>query len=176
MNIRVATIQDRDDIQRIHLCAFPEGENRLVSKLAIDLLAEKSAPQTISLVAETKGDVVGHVAFSPVKIGNQEQLLAYILAPLGVKPEYQTRRIGSHLIEKGLQQLSAMGVRLVFVYGDPDYYRRFGFCAEAAHQYTTPYTIQYPFGWQAIVLNDYEIEKSPVAITCVTALCDPKLW
>ncbi len=45
MNIRAATIQDRDDVQRIHLCAFPEGENTIVSKLAIDLLSEKTKPK-----------------------------------------------------------------------------------------------------------------------------------
>lgn len=69
-----------------------------------------------------------------------------------------------------------MGVNIVFVYGDPKYYGRFGFSADAAHQYTTPYKLQYPFGWQAILLKAVDIEKSHVAITCVTALGDPKLW
>ncbi len=45
MNIRAVTIQDRDDAQRIHLCAFPEGENTVVSKHAIDLLSEKTKPK-----------------------------------------------------------------------------------------------------------------------------------
>ena len=175
-NIRIATNQDRDDVQSVHLCAFPEGESEIVSKLAIDLLFEKTTPQTISLVAETDGAVVGHVAFSPVIIDNNENCQGYILAPLGVKPDHQKRRIGSKLIECGMQQLSAIGVNIVFVYGDPKYYSRFGFSAGAAHRYTTPYKLQYPFGWQAIVLNECDIEKPPVAITCVTSLCDPKLW
>jgi putative acetyltransferase len=176
MNIRIATNQDRDDVQRVHLCAFHEGESEIVSKLAINLLSEKTTPQTISLVAETDGAIVGHVAFSPVLIDNNENFQGYILAPLGVKPDYQKRRIGSKLIEYGMQRLSDMGVNVVFVYGDPKYYGRFGFSADAAHQYTTPYNLQHPFGWQAIVLKECDIEKPPVAITCVTSLCDPKLW
>lgn len=176
MNIRRAISQDRDDVQRVHLCAFPEGENEIVSKLAIDLLSAKKTLQTISLVAETDGAIVGHIAFSPVTIDNHENFLSYILAPLGVKPEYQKQRIGSKLIEYGMQQLSIMGVNVVFVYGDPNYYGRFGFSAEAAQHFTPPYPLQYPFGWQSIVLNEYEIEKPPVAISCVTSLCDPKLW
>lgn len=176
MNIRLATPQDCDDVQRIYWCAFPEGERALVSKLASSLLTEKTTPQTISLVAETEGNVVGHVAFSPVMIDTSEHFLGYILAPLGVKPDYQRHRIGSGLIENGMQQLSVMGVNLVFVYGDPNYYSRFGFSAEVARQYTTPYMIQYPFGWQAVVLNECDIEQSPVAITCVASLCDPTLW
>lgn len=176
MIIRTATNQDRGDIQRVHLCAFPEGESEIVSKLAIDLLSEKTTPQTISLVAETDGTVVGHIAFSPVTIANNQNFQGYILAPLGVKPDYQKRGIGSKLIEYGLQQLSAMGVNVVFVYGDPNYYGRCGFSADTAQQYTTPYRLQYPFGWQAIVLDECDIEKPPAAITCVTSLCDPILW
>jgi putative acetyltransferase len=176
MNIRIATNQDRDDVQRVHLCAFPEGEREIVSRLAIDLLSENTTPQTISFVAETDGAVVGHIAFSPVTIDNNENFQGYILAPLGVKPAYQKRRIGSKLIEYGIQRLSVMGIHVVFVYGDPKYYGRFGFSADAAHQYTTPYKLHYPSGWQAIVLNECEIEKPPVAITCVASLYDPKLW
>jgi len=176
MNIRIATNQDSDNIQRVYLCAFPEGESGIVSRLALDLLSETTTPKTISLVAVVEGAVVGHVAFSPVTINNNESFQGYILAPLGVKPDYQKRRIGSQLIEHGMQHLSAKGVNVVFVYGDPKFYSLFGFSADAAHQYTTPYKLQYPFGWQAIVLNECDLEKPPFAITFVTSMCNPKLW
>ena len=176
MNIRIATNKDRDDIQRVYLCAFPEGESKLISKFAIDLLSDKTTPRTISLVAEADNAMVGHIAFSPVRIDRNENFRGYILAPLGVKTDYQRRSIGTKLIEQGIKQLSVMGVNVVFVYGDPKYYGRFGFSADAAHPYTTPYKLQYPFGWQAIVLNECEIDKPPVAIICVNSLCDPKLW
>lgn len=176
MNIRLATHQDRDAIQRVHLCAFSESESKLVSKLAIDLLFEQTTPQIISLVAETEGVVVGHVAFSPVLIEANENFQGYILAPLGVKPEYQKLRIGSKLVENGLHRLSLMAVNIIFVYGDPKYYSKFGFSTDAAHQYTPPYELQYPFGWQVIVLNKFDTNRSPMAITCVNSLNDPKLW
>ena len=176
MSIRIATSLDRDDVRDVHLCAFPEGEREIVSKLAINLLSERTTPQTISLVAETEGAVVGHVAFSPVTIDNNENLQGYILAPLGVKPDYQKRRIGSKLIESGMQQLLKMGVNILFVYGDPEYYSKFGFSVDVADRYTPPYKLQYPFGWQAIVLNEYNIAESSINIACVTSLCDPELW
>jgi putative acetyltransferase len=105
MRIRTATGLDRDDVREVHLCAFPEGEREMVSNLAVNLLAEETTPHTMSLVAETEGDIVGHVAFSPVTIANNEDLQGYLLAPLGVKPDYQKRRIGSELVESGMQQL-----------------------------------------------------------------------
>ena len=119
MHIRAARSHDRDGIHSVHWSAFDEGERKIVSKLAVSLHTEEAVPQTISLVAEIEGDVVGHVAFSPVTIDNNENFQGYILAPLAVKPDYQKRRIGSKLIESGVQQLSRMGVDIIFVYGDP---------------------------------------------------------
>jgi putative acetyltransferase len=176
MRIRIATSMDRDDIRKVHLCAFPEGEREIVSKLAINLLFEETTPQTISLVAETEGVVVGHVVFSPVTIDNNENLQGYILAPLGVIPDYQGLRIGSRLIENGIQQLLKTGVNILFVYGDPKFYSRYGFSVDAASGYTAPYKLQYPFGWQAIGINESNVTESSAKITCVASLCDPELW
>jgi putative acetyltransferase len=141
------------------LSAFPESENELVAKLATDLLFEHSNPPIIALVAEIDGLIVGHIAFSPVRIVTFEKCHAYILAPLAVQPDYQKQRIGSSLIESGTKQLSDRGVHIIFVYGDPNYYGRFGFKTDLAQNYTTPYPLQYPFGWQACVLRECALLK-----------------
>ena len=176
MHIRLATSLDRDDIRSVHLAAFAEDEREIVSEIAVNLLEEESTPQTISLVAETEGIVVGHVAFSPVTINSNESVQGYILAPLAVKPDYQKRRIGSKLIESGIQQLSGMEVDILFVYGDPGYYSRFGFSVDAAECYIPPYKLQYPFGWQGIALDGFSMGKTAINITCVASLCYPELW
>lgn len=176
MNIRIATSLDRNNVRDVYWAAFAEGEREIISKLAINLLSEKTTPQIISLVAETEGAVVGHVAFSPVTIGTNKNCQGYILAPIGVKPDYQKRRIGSKLIERGMQQLSRMGVDILFVYGDPSYYSRFGFSVDAAGLYIPPYRLQYPSGWQGIAFKECSHERLPSKITCVTSLCDPEIW
>jgi len=175
-HIRVAIGLDRDAVQAIHLRAFPDSENQIVSKLAAELLVEETSPKTISLVAETDGVVVGHIAFSPVTIDNDKSWKGYILAPLAVIPEYQKRRIGSKLIESGKERLSRMGVNVLFVYGDPNYYGKFGFDADTASGYSPAYELQYPFGWQAIILNEGVFSESTVRISCVDPLNDPELW
>jgi len=174
--IRVATGLDRNDVREIHLCAFPEGEKQIVSTLAVNLLNEETSQKTISLVAEADGAVVGHIAFSPVTVNNNKNWKGYILAPLGVKPEYQKRQIGSKLIESGKERLSKMGVNILFVYGDPNYYGKFGFDADTASGYSPPYELQYPFGWQAIFLTEGVCTESTVKISCVDPLKDAELW
>ena len=176
MHIRTAISSDLDDIRKVHLCAFSEGEREIVSKLAIDLLVENTTPQNICLVAETDNTVVGHVAFSPVKVDNNDSLQGYILAPLAVLPDYQKQRIGSNLVESGIQTLLKMGINILFVYGDPKYYGKFGFNTENAENFIPQYDFQYPFGWQAITLNEFSIESKPCSIACVASLGDPKLW
>ena len=127
MNIRIATTHDGDAIRQLYWSAFPEEENEIAATLAVELLAERSALPIISLIAEIEVAVVGHVAFSPVTIDNHAAIQAYILAPLAVRPDCQKQRIGSALVEYGMQRLSALGVDLIFVYGAPEYYGRFGF-------------------------------------------------
>jgi putative acetyltransferase len=174
--IRLATSLDREDVRKVYLRAFSEDERQVVSTIAVNLLSEVTSPETISLVTETDGALLGHIAFSPVTIDNRNNWEGYILAPLGVVPEYQNRRIGSNLIENGIERLSKMGVNGLFVYGDPKYYGKFGFNADLASKYSPPYELQYPFGWQAIVLNEGSPEKGTVRISCVASLRDPELW
>jgi len=176
MNIRIATSPDVDAIQAVHINAFPEAEGAPVAKLAGDLLEERTTPEILSLVAESGGEIVGHVAFSPVAITGSDELKGYILAPLAVKAASQNGGIGRALVEDGLRRLSDMGVNVVFVYGDPDYYRRFDFSADAALRYNAPYPLKYPFGWQAVVLTEPKPARSPVTISCVESLSDPGLW
>jgi putative acetyltransferase len=127
-------------------------------------------------VAETERAVVGHVAFSPVTIGSSKDPQGYILAPLAVKPDSQKRCIGSRLVESGIKRLMEMDVGIIFVYGDPKYYGRFGFTTDAAERYLPPYELQHPSGWQGIALNECRADSSPVRIDCVSSLRDPTLW
>ncbi len=176
MIIRTATDSDRDSIIELYLRTFPDNEKAIVSKLAIDLLDERTTPETLSLVVETDGAVVGHIAFSPVKIVNNDHLLGYTLAPLAVLPEYQKQGIGTQLVESGKKSLLETGTHILFVYGDPDYYGRFGFNAEEAEQNLPEYKLQYPFGWLAMILNRFPGKRLPGNLVCVASLNNPDLW
>lgn len=174
--IRIATSLDRDGIRNVYLHAFPEEENEIVAQLAVDLLEVESSPEAFSLVAETDGIVIGHVALSPVTAGTKKNWPGYILAPLGVEPGYQQLGIGTRLVESGIEQVTKTGASVLFVYGDPKYYGRFGFSAEAASRFLPPYELKHPDGWQAIVLHEGRANEQAVELSCIAPLCDPSLW
>ena len=79
---------------------------------------------TLALVAERDGDLVGHIAFSPVRIGG-ERLLA--LGPVAARRDLRGQGIGTALIETGLACLKDRGAVGCVLVGDPGYYGRFGF-------------------------------------------------
>lgn len=62
---------------------------------------------TMSLVAEIDGRVVGHIALSPVTISDGTTNW-HGLGPVSVLPEYQGRRIGTALVNRGLALLKSM--------------------------------------------------------------------
>ena len=81
---------------------------------------------TLSLVATLDGEIVGHVAFSPVTI-NGEAGDWYGLGPVSVWPDRQRTGIGQALIRDGLRRLKSGGAGGCVLLGNPAYYRRFGF-------------------------------------------------
>ncbi len=175
MQIRQATIDDTEDIISVYLQTFHKSEAQIVADVAASLLHEQYFAKVISLVAIINIQVVGHIAFSPVMLENNSKHIGYIMAPLAVLPAFQKNKIGTRLIQHGLQAISKMGPFIIFVYGDPNYYMRFGFEKDLAGNYIPPYTLQFPEGWQALNLNS-SVSIAGGHIVCVESLNRPNLW
>ena len=175
MEIREANIKDCEDIKNIHLQAFDGSEAELVSNVALNLLHEKSTINIISLVAIDKDKIISHIAFSPVFLETTNEHFGYILAPLAVSPTHQNNGVGSTMVKHGLDTISSLGAFIVFVYGDPKYYSRFGFKTDTAQKFTPPYTLQYPEGWQGIKVNTNTFADDG-KFYCVNSLNNPQLW
>ena len=101
------------------------GISRHTEQFIIEALRAAQA-LTVSLVAELKGAVIGHIAFSPVAISDGTQGW-YGLGPVSVLPTYQHQGIGAGLIQEGLSRLKAINGRGCCLVGHPEYYRKFGF-------------------------------------------------
>ena len=119
MNLREEQAGDIDSVREVELLAFGGTEEADL----VDIL-RAHGKATLSLVAEEDGQIVGHVLFSPGRIGETP---VEGMAPVAVRPERQGQGIGSALIRAGLAGLRRAGQKIVIVLGDPKYYMRFGF-------------------------------------------------
>jgi putative acetyltransferase len=148
MLIRDETQSDWPAIFRVHASAFPsDGEARLVDALRAggDLI--------VSLVAESEGAIVGHVAFSRMKA----PFRALGLAPVGVLPEKQKRGIGKALIRSGVERAQSEGWGGVFVLGDVPYYERFGFRVDLASGFSCQFAGAH---FMALALSGHSLPRS----------------
>jgi putative acetyltransferase len=126
MIIRNETKSDIEAISNVTRSAFRTlAISGHTEQFIINALRDANA-LTISLVAEIDGQVVGHIAFSPVIISDGSPDW-YGLGPVSVLPEYQKQGIGKSLIKEGLLLLKARGGKGCVLAGDPAYYQRFGF-------------------------------------------------
>jgi putative acetyltransferase len=130
MRLRGEQPSDRDGIRNLHCLCFPTpAEAELVDRLRAD------GDVVISAVAEDADRIVGHVLFSRLSAS----FPALGLAPVAVDPAWRRQGIAGRLIGEGLAQARNTGWQAVFVLGEPAYYRRFGFDADLAAGFSSPY-------------------------------------
>lgn len=121
--IRTERPDDADAIEEVVAAAFDRGAEALL----VEHLRDVGALE-LSLVALRDGEVIGHVACSPVTI-DAEEGLGWGVAPVSVRPDWQGQRVGHALMEAAIGRASDLGAKLLALVGDPGYYARFGFRA-----------------------------------------------
>ena len=134
MIVRFETPDDIAAIRMVEEVAFGQPAE---AQLVDDLRAAGDC--AFSLVAADSGIVVGHIMLSRMKA----PFPALALAPVAVLPEYRRTGVASRLIQQGIARSETAGWRGIFVLGDPAFYRRFGFDAAKAADFTSPYAGPY---------------------------------
>lgn len=129
--IRPERAGDAAAIRAVNLAAFEGSEEADM----VDRVRQNGGTQ-LSLVAETGSEIVGHILFSEVAVG---EATGMGLAPMAVLPAHQRRGVGTTLIEHGLDLLRARGCGFVIVLGHPGYYPRFGFEPASRYGISTEY-------------------------------------
>ena len=148
ISVREAGPSDASSIRGVLEAAFPtSAEADLVGRVLAD------GDGAVSLVAEDGGATVGHILFSRMDVeADGRPVRGLGLAPVAVLPERQSHGIGAALIQAGLKEAKSLRTDFVFVLGEPGYYGRFGFTAEAAAPFASPYAGPY---FQALSLRDW---------------------
>ena len=148
--IRESTPDDVAALADVYADAFPDEK---LMPLVVALLASKE--DVVSLVACVDRALVGHILMTMCGIEGRSERVA-LLAPLGVVSAWQGKGAGSALVAEGLRRVKSSGARQVHVLGDPAYYGRFGFHADAGVAPPYPLPEEWSTAWQALSLQPGE--------------------
>ena len=130
ISIRQELDADHERVEKLVKSAFEHvDESDHQEHLLVAKLRRSSAfiPE-LSLVAELKDQLVGHILLTTITIDDGDAVHnSLALAPVSVLPEYQNLGIGSQLIEVAHQKARALGYQSIIVLGHENYYPRFGY-------------------------------------------------
>lgn len=149
----------------------PGCEEHLVLKQLRD---SASYISELDLIAVNDGEIIGHIISTKAKIVNSEKTSENVLCvgPLSVLQEYQSKGIGSKLLNASIELSKELGFDCLVLFGNPDYYKRFGFVNAEVYGITTKDGFNFE-QFMALVLNQdistipqgYFIEDSAFQIT-----------
>ena len=93
----------------------------------------RAAPEFIKeldYVAVYNSKIIGNIVYVNTAVINGNTIYKVLtFGPVSVLPEFQGKGVGSKLINHSISLAREMGHKAVIIYGDPDYYKKFGFIA-----------------------------------------------
>ena len=98
-----------------------QAEPDLVKQLILD------GDVLINLVFELSDTIIGNVVVSKITMEPDVGLFCGGVAPVSVLPDQQSSGIGSQLMTEVIHESKKKGMDALFLLGDPNYYKRFGF-------------------------------------------------
>ena len=140
MIIRQEETKDYEMVYHVIKTAFASAERSdgneqdLVNALR---KSEAFIPE-LSLVAESNGEIIGHILFTKAKVRESIQLA---LAPLSVLPDYQRQGIGTALIKAGHKKAAELGYGYSIVLGSEKYYPKMGYLPAETYGIASPFDV-----------------------------------
>ncbi len=139
---------DEAAVREVNRRAFGQDQESAL----VDALRSNGAA-LLSLVATVDNRVVGHILYSPARVGTLD---GAALGPMAVLPQHQRQGIGSQLVEAGNERLRKNGCPYIIVLGHPAYYPRFGFGRASARGITCEWDVP-DEAFMVLVLDEAEM-------------------
>ena len=93
----------------------------------------------LDLVAVFEDKIIGHIISTKAKVidslNKEHEILC--VGPLSVLPEFQKQGIGSELMNNSITIAKELGFSGMILFGNPEYYHRFGFRNAQVYSITT---------------------------------------
>lgn len=145
ITIRSEVGPDEDEITDVvsrayeHVSYSDHTEHLMVLRLR----SSSSFVPELSLVAECRPKLVGHMLLTKVSIRDADRAIQSLaLAPLSVVPSFQRRGVGTALVADAHQRARDLGFRSVILLGSPEYYSRFGYLPLHPFDIDVPFAIR----------------------------------
>ena len=113
------------DLEEIFNLIHSSFSNKAESDLVKQLISDGDV--LINLVVESSDTIIGNVIVSQITMEPDIGLFCGGVAPLSVLPDQQSSGVGSRLMEEAINESRKLGIDALFLLGDPNYYKRFGF-------------------------------------------------
>ena len=91
----------------------------------------------LDFVAINNDKIIGNIMYANSTVKNDDlEYTVLTFGPVSVLPEYQNKGIGGKLINHTIKLSKEMSYKGIIIYGDPEYYKRFGFKVSKEYKIT----------------------------------------
>jgi len=178
MKLSIYSPSKIEEIKQLFTKTFSDSEGEpeglLIGSFVYDLIAGTDDQDLYGFVATENEQIIGSIFLSKLRF--ESEVNAFLLSPVAIDTSVQGKGIGQKLINFGIKALKEDGVKLVFTYGDPNYYSKVGFSPITEKLVKAPLKLSQPEGWLGQSLISDEIEAIAGNSYCVDAINKPEYW
>jgi len=178
MNLQPYSPKNSDEIKQLFTKVFSDSEGKseglLIGDLVSKLMTSTDIQDLYGFVAIENEQIIGSIFFTRLTFHNGVN--AFLLSPVAIHSNYQRKGISQKLINFGINHLRENGIRIVFTYGDPNFYSKVGFKQITEDIVKAPFELTQAEGWLGQSLLSNKIEPITGSSYCVEALNNPEYW
>ncbi|MFI3214397.1 MAG: N-acetyltransferase [Eubacteriales bacterium] len=140
MLIRQEEERDYNEIKKLIKAAFESAEHTDGNEynLADSLRMSNGFIKELALVAEEENEIIGHIMFTEVKVGDN---IGIALAPLSILPKAQNKGVGTALMKTAHNIAAKMNYGFSVVLGSDKYYPRVGYKTASEYGILAPFDV-----------------------------------
>lgn len=162
MLIRQEEQRDYIKIKELVKIAFESAEHTDGNEYnLVDNLRKSSGfIKELALVALKEDEIVGHIMFTEVKVGDN---IGLALAPLSVLPKAQKKCVGTALMNEAHKIATEMGYKFSVVLGSEKYYLKVGYKTASEYGILAPFDVPAE-NFMVLFLSDDKLEINGTVI------------